>query len=177
MGESFGYFSPRLLAELAEQSEQLSQVGRDLDSYEGAWTAALRSLNRENLRRFLDENPQWNSRLGKEALDSLRDGDRRLLTRELLKELADYVRKNSEIATRIALLREKAEATSTGVPFLHSIPVVGSLFGTDIEGDERTELLVIITPRALYNESELREVSEEMRKQIRHMELLEKPPI
>ncbi len=37
----------------------------------------------------------------------------------------------------------------------------------------RTELLVIITPRALYTESELREVGREMRSQVRHMELLD----
>jgi general secretion pathway protein D len=99
---------------------------------------------------------------------------RRFLERSIVSRVA--VRSDESVVLG-GLIREKAEATSTGVPFLHSIPVVGSLFGTDIEGDERTELLVIITPRALYNESELREVSEEMRKQIRHMELLEKPPI
>jgi general secretion pathway protein D len=37
-------------------------------------------------------------------------------------------------------------------------------------------LLVIITPRALYNEDDLREVSEEMREQVRFMELLDTPP-
>jgi len=42
--------------------------------------------------------------------------------------------------------------------------------------DRRTELLVIITPRALYNESELRAVSEEMRMHIRHLDLIDIPP-
>ena len=62
------------------------------------------------------------------------------------------------------------------MPFLHKLPVVGGLFGTIEDTDRRTELLVIITPRALYNESELREVSREMRSQVRHMELIEVPP-
>ena len=43
------------------------------------------------------------------------------------------------------------------------------------KGNRRTELLVIITPRALESENDLREVSEEMRAQIRHMELIEIP--
>ncbi len=71
------------------------------------------------------------------------------------------------------LIRENASSGSQGLPWLHSIPVVGSLFGTDTESDTRTELLVIITPRALYNETELRDVSEEMRSRIRNLELID----
>ena len=99
---------------------------------------------------------------------------RRFLERTIVSKVA--VRSNESVVLG-GLIREKAESTSSGLPFLHSIPVVGSLFGKDTLADERTELLVIITPRALYNESELREVSQEMRKQVRHMELLEKPPL
>ena len=71
------------------------------------------------------------------------------------------------------LIRENASNASQGLPWLHSIPVVGSLFGTDTESDTRTELLVIITPRALYNEAELRDVSTEMRSRIRNLELID----
>ena len=74
------------------------------------------------------------------------------------------------------LIRENATEASQGLPGLHSIPVVGSLFGTDTKKNDRTELLVIITPRALYNEEELREVGSEMRSQIRNLELIEVQP-
>ena len=74
------------------------------------------------------------------------------------------------------LIRENATNNESGVPFLHTLPVIGNLFGTTTKEDRRTELLVIITPRALYNEQDLRDVSEEMRRQIRHMELIEIPP-
>jgi len=73
------------------------------------------------------------------------------------------------------LIRENATDTSTGVPFLHSLPLIGPLFGTVEKTDRRTELLVIITPRVIYNETDLREVSEEMRSQVRHMELIDIP--
>jgi len=73
------------------------------------------------------------------------------------------------------LIRENATNTDSGVPFLHTLPVVGKLFGSTIKEDRRTELLVIITPRAIYNEQDLRDVSEQMRSQIRHMELIELP--
>ncbi len=73
------------------------------------------------------------------------------------------------------LIRENAKNRETGIPLLHKLPVIGPLFGSVEKEDNRTELLVIITPRAIYNEQDLRDVSEEMRSQIRHMELIEVP--
>ncbi|MEE4109894.1 MAG: type II secretion system secretin GspD, partial [Halieaceae bacterium] len=90
---------------------------------------------------------------------------------------------NSRVAVRSSesvvlggLIRENSSLGDSGVPILHKIPVVGSLFGNTTTDSRRTELLVIITPRALYNEDDLREVSEEMREQVRFMELLDTPP-
>jgi general secretion pathway protein D len=90
---------------------------------------------------------------------------------------------NSRVAVRSTesvvlggLIRENASLGDSGVPILHKIPVVGSLFGTTTTENRRTELLVIITPRALYSGEELREVSDEMREQVRFLQLLEKPP-
>ena len=71
------------------------------------------------------------------------------------------------------LIRENATKAEGGVPFLHTLPLIGPLFGTVEKTDNRTELLVIITPRVMYDETELREVSEEMRSQVRHMELID----
>ena len=90
---------------------------------------------------------------------------------------------NSRVAVRSSesvvlggLIRENASLGDSGVPVLHKIPLVGSLFGTTNTNSTRTELLVIITPRALYNEGELRAVSDEMREQVRFMELVRDPP-
>jgi general secretion pathway protein D len=89
---------------------------------------------------------------------------------------------NSRVAVRSdeavvlgGLIQERATNESSGLPWLHEIPVVGALFGVDGESTRRTELLVIITPRVIYNETELRNVSDEMRSHIRHMELIELP--
>lgn len=90
---------------------------------------------------------------------------------------------NSRVAVRSSesvvlggLIRENSTLSDLGVPVLHKIPLLGSLFGNTTTDSRRTELLVIITPRALYNEDELREVSQEMREQVRYMELLQNPP-
>jgi general secretion pathway protein D len=73
------------------------------------------------------------------------------------------------------LIRENAANGESGIPFLSQLPLVGPLFGSTKKENRRTELLVIITPRALVSENDLREVSEEMRAQVRHMDLIETP--
>lgn len=70
------------------------------------------------------------------------------------------------------LIRENASSSDNGVPFLHRIPVLGSLFGTTNNTNSRTELIVIITPRVVSNESELRDVSRELRSRVRKLELI-----
>ena len=100
-------------------------------------------------------------------------GQRAFNEREIVSRVA--VRSNESVVLG-GLIRENASNSNSGVPILHKLPVVGPLFGTVNNEDRRTELLVIITPRALYNEEELRAVSKEMRSQIRHMELIELPP-
>jgi general secretion pathway protein D len=100
-------------------------------------------------------------------------GERKFLNRDIASRVA--VRSNESVVLG-GLIRERGATGSSGLPGLHKIPVFGALFGSKAEENSRTELLVIITPRAIYNETELRQVSEEMRSQIRHMELLELPP-
>ena len=56
------------------------------------------------------------------------------------------------------LIRDNAANNAeTGIPFLYQdLPWVGPLFGSTKKGNRRTELLVIITPRALVSENDLR---------------------
>jgi general secretion pathway protein D len=99
-------------------------------------------------------------------------GQRAFLERNIMSRVA--VRSTQSVVLG-GLIRENASDSESGVPILHQIPLIGPLFGSTVKDDRRTELLVIITPRAIYNESELRQLSDEMRTQIRHMELIEVP--
>ena len=99
-------------------------------------------------------------------------GQRAFLERNIMSKVA--VRSNQSVVLG-GLIRENASQDERGIPILHKLPIVGALFGATAKEDRRTELLVIITPRALYSESELMEVSEEMRSKIRHMELIDLP--
>ena len=99
-------------------------------------------------------------------------GQRAFNERNIMSRIA--VRSNESVVLG-GLIRENASKSESGVPILHQLPIIGPIFGTVQNEDRRTELLVIITPRAIYNETELRQVSDEMRNQIRHMELIEVP--
>jgi len=99
-------------------------------------------------------------------------GQRSFLERSIMSRVS--VRSDESIVLG-GLIRENATNTEAGIPLLYKLPVLGPLFGTTDKEDRRTELLVIITPRAIYNEEDLRKVSDEMRSQIRHMELIELP--
>jgi len=111
IGQAFGYFSPRFLSELHEQSSLLPGVSQQFDSYSRAWSAALHSLAAENLDRFVAEHPSWEKRVSDGAVQALDTEDRRALTEALLADLADYTRTDTETAERLDLLKEKAEAS------------------------------------------------------------------
>lgn len=105
------------------------------------------------------------------AIDSA-TGQRAFLERSIMSRVA--VRSHESVVLG-GLIRENATNTESGIPWLYQLPILGPLFGTTDKEDRRTELLVIITPKAIYNEEDLRQVSQEMRTQIRHMELIELP--
>lgn len=99
-------------------------------------------------------------------------GQRSFLERSIMSRVS--VRSDESVVLG-GLIRENAANTESGIPLLYKLPVIGKLFGSTDKADRRTELLVIITPKALYSEEDLRDVSNEMRSQIRHMELIEIP--
>lgn len=82
------------------------------------------------------------------------------------------VRSSESIVLGGLILENKSDGSS-GVPLLHDLPVIGALFGKKKKTSVRTELLVIITPRAIYSDSELRAVSDEMRSQMRGLKLID----
>jgi type IV pilus assembly protein PilQ len=49
------------------------------------------------------------------------------------------------------LMRENLRSDSTQTPYLGSLPMVGALFRTKTEKIERTEILVLLTPRIIYD--------------------------
>ena len=97
-------------------------------------------------------------------------GNRRFLQRSISSRVA--VRSGESVVLG-GLIRENAANQEDGIPWLHKVPLIGPLFGTTEKTRDRTELLVIITPRALFNDAEVSQVSDEMRDQVRNFELID----
>jgi general secretion pathway protein D len=49
------------------------------------------------------------------------------------------------------------------VPLLKDIPLFGSLFGTSASTTNRTELVVLITPRVVRTTQDMREIGQELK--------------
>jgi type II secretory pathway component GspD/PulD (secretin) len=62
------------------------------------------------------------------------------------------------------LIQNKRTSIRTGVPVLHRIPILGFLFGFKEERIEKTELVLVITPRVVGTAVEAARITEEMRR-------------
>ncbi len=70
------------------------------------------------------------------------------------------------------LIRDGGRQTSSGIPGLSRIPLLGALFGTADNQAERTELLVLITPRVVRDQRDARLLTEELRRTLTPASLL-----
>lgn len=68
------------------------------------------------------------------------------------------------------MFRNSKTFGKSGVPLLSRIPVVGALFGTNIDTQNRTELLVILKAHVLRSADDGRAITEELRAKLRTLE-------
>jgi general secretion pathway protein D len=68
------------------------------------------------------------------------------------------------------LIQNDRGSGSYGVPLLSKIPIIGGLFGTQTFRNNRTELVVLITPTVVSNGDEARAVTDELRKKLPALE-------
>lgn len=61
------------------------------------------------------------------------------------------------------LIQDRTTKGSRGIPVLSQIPVLGALFGTKTDNANRTELLVLLTPRLLSSNEDMRSLTDELR--------------
>jgi general secretion pathway protein D len=65
------------------------------------------------------------------------------------------------------LIRDKTSGDVSGIPLLKDIPIFGNLFKTTDNTKERTELLVLITPRVVGTEADSLAITAELRSRVR----------
>jgi len=70
------------------------------------------------------------------------------------------------------LIQETLTTSSAGVPLISKIPILGSLFGSQSFHRDRTELVLIVTPKIVSNPLQAREVTDELRAKMPTLESL-----
>ena len=63
------------------------------------------------------------------------------------------------------LIQDNRTTGESGTPILSKIPILGALFGSTTNHKDRTELIVLITPRVIRNSDEGRQVTQEYTRQ------------
>jgi general secretion pathway protein D len=91
-------------------------------------------------------------------------GERPFLQRQISSKVA--VRSGESIVLG-GLIKNNQTNKKSGVPLLQDIPLVGNLFTEKVSTGVRTELLVIITPRVVRTDVDIREVSEDLRERLK----------
>jgi general secretion pathway protein D len=71
------------------------------------------------------------------------------------------------------LIRDGSSKGVTGIPILSEIPILGNLFKTTTDTTRRTELLILLTPRAVTSRQDARDVTDELRERVRSLAPLE----
>ena len=99
-------------------------------------------------------------------------GQRTFLQRQVKSRVAV---RSGETVVMGGLIRDRSSNGTSGLPILSSIPFVGGLFGTTTTDTQNTELLVLITPRVIAGDADLRAVSEEMTQRMRQFHTLPAP--
>ena len=71
------------------------------------------------------------------------------------------------------LIQEDSTRSNTGLPVLSDIPVVGALFGTRDFATDRTEMIVLLTPRVVRNQAEADDMTNTIKRKFQAVLLLE----
>lgn len=87
-------------------------------------------------------------------------GQRSFLQRQFASKVAV---RSGETLVLGGLIRDNTTNGKSGLPGLQDIPLFGSLFGTNTASTNRTELVVLITPRVVRTTQDAREISQELK--------------
>ena len=64
------------------------------------------------------------------------------------------------------IIADRKSRSRTGIPYLMDIPVIGRFFGTTTDEIDRTELIMLITPRVIRNREEAKSVTDEFKEKL-----------
>ena len=59
---------------------------------------------------------------------------------------------------------------SAGIPLLHRIPLLGAAFGSKSSSKSRTELIIFLTPRVIYDTNQIQEATDEIKSNLHRIQ-------
>lgn len=98
------------------------------------------------------------------------NGNVRIDTRRLKTEA---IISSGDTVMLAGLIQDGTSRGSSGFPGLSRIPVIGGLLGRQTSGQERTEVVVLLTPTIVRDQQELRDLTDEYSRRFRAMEPLQ----
>ena len=105
------------------------------------------------------------------GVDADQNGNVRINTRRLKTEAAIQT---GETVMLAGLIQDSTTRGSSGIPGLSRIPWIGGLFGTQRNLQERSEVIVLLTPTIIRNPQEARDLTDEYGRRFRALEPLYK---
>ena len=67
------------------------------------------------------------------------------------------------------IINESNTSSSAGIPVLHRLPWVGNAFGNKSYSRDRSELIVFMTPRVIYDTNQITEASDELKSRLKRL--------
>jgi general secretion pathway protein D len=67
------------------------------------------------------------------------------------------------------IIDEHSGMSTVGIPLLNRIPFLGALFGSRSYSKDRTELIVFLTPRVIYDTNQIAEASDELKGRVKSL--------
>ena len=83
--------------------------------------------------------------------------------KEITSSIAVY---DGETIVLGGLISDDNEVNKSGIPWLYDVPYAGALFGTTAYTRNKTELVVLITPRVVKSKVESRQISDEFKRKL-----------
>jgi general secretion pathway protein D len=71
-------------------------------------------------------------------------------------------------------IQETYSQSSAGVPILHRIPILGAAFGSKSISKARTELIVFLTPRVIYDTNQITDATDEIKSSLKRIQKLDR---
>jgi general secretion pathway protein D len=67
------------------------------------------------------------------------------------------------------IINESNGHSSAGFPLLHRIPILGAIFGSRSYSRERTELIIFLTPRVIFDQNDILDATEELKSNLKRL--------